>query len=222
MNTYGRWAHLRAALIAMHLLAITLMALPNPGSGLQRSAWKDPTVQQEFGVWRGRLAAVGWAMDPDEFEQFLWSQATRYHQARKEVLSPFDWYYRYFGTWQSWRMFVAPHRFPARLEIQIDAGDGAWKSIYVARSPTYTWNREQFDHERFRAAVFRYGWPAYKRTWSQFAVWAAGRVFDDYPDAQAVRLRFYKYRSLSPAEVLDGKQPEGRYINPRIIRRAAP
>jgi len=219
MNTQPGWAHLRAALITVHLLAITLMALPNPGSGLQRSAWQDATVQQEFGVWRGRLATMGWAMEPDEFEDFLWSQATRYHQARKAVLAPFDWYYRYFGAWQSWRMFVAPHRFPARLEIHIDRGDGAWEPIYVARSPTYDWNRVQFDHERFRAAVFRYGWPAYKRTWGQFAAWTSQRVFDDYPDAKTVRLRFFKYRTLSPAQVMDSQQPEGSYIHPRIYRR---
>lgn len=219
MDQAGRWAHLRAVLIATHLVAITLMALPNPGSGLQRSAWKDATVQQEFGVWRGRLAALGWELEPAEFEQFLWSNAMAFHKGRKAVIAPFDWYYRYCGTWQSWRMFVAPHRYPARLEIAIDRGDGTWDAIYQARSPTLNWNREQLDHERLRAAVFRYGWPAYKRTWTQFAIWNAGKIFEDYPEAQAVRLRFFKYRSPSPAEVRAGDEIDGTYIHPRIIRR---
>jgi hypothetical protein len=213
------WAHLRAALIAVHLVAITLMALPNPGSGLQRSAWKDKTVQQEFRVWRGRLAALGWEMTAPEFEDLLWSKATAFYKGRKAVISPFDWYYRYFGAWQSWRMFVAPHRYPARLEIAIDQGDGQWVSIYQARSETLDWNRAQMDHERLRAAVFRYGWPAYQRTWTEFATWAARGVFEDYPEAERVRLRFFKYRSLSPEEAAAGEELDGSYIYPRVIRR---
>jgi hypothetical protein len=145
--------------------------------------------------------------------------ATGFQETRNYVIAPFDPYYRYFGTWQSWRMFVAPHRFPARLEIDIDNGDGDWRPIYQARSPEYNWNQAQFDHERFRAAIFRYSWPAYRRTWKQFAQWSAARVMDDYPDVVSVRLRFFKYRTPSPEEVLGGAEVHGKYINTRIYKR---
>ena len=52
------WAHIRTLFIAVHLLAITLMALPAPSGGMSRSAWKDPTVQAEFG--RGLSASMPW------------------------------------------------------------------------------------------------------------------------------------------------------------------
>ena len=110
----SRWDQVRAVFITIHLVAITLMALPNPSAGLQRSAWRDPTVQQEFAIWRARLGQVGLEMEAQEFEAQLWEFASQFRDVRQALLAPFDPYYRH-GTWQSWRMFVAPHRYPARL-----------------------------------------------------------------------------------------------------------
>ena len=216
------WTHLRTGLITVHLVAIFLMALPNPSAGLQRSAWRDPTVQQEFAVWRSRLTWLGVEMTPKEFEEHLWDFASGFHGVRRAVLAPFDPYYRHFGTWQSWRMFVAPHRYPARLHIDIQEASGGWTPIYVARSEEYSWNQGQFNHERFRAALFRYGWPNYGSYHRQFSNWVADRVLSDFPEAQAVRVRFYKFRTLSPAETLRGDTVDGKYINARIVRRKDP
>ena len=49
------WPHIRALLISVHVLAVILGALPAPSGGMKRGAWRDPTVQDEFAAWRGRL-----------------------------------------------------------------------------------------------------------------------------------------------------------------------
>ena len=113
------WPHLRAALVVAHLTAITLMAMPAPVGGLDRRTWKDPTVQAEFAVWRARLGALGVERTPKAFEDDLFRVAKGLVDVRDEVLAPFQPYYRWCGTWQSWRMFVAPHTHPSRMRVEV-------------------------------------------------------------------------------------------------------
>src|SRR5581483_8997566 len=63
----GWFAHLRALLVALHLVAITVLAAPSVGEGLSRWAWQDPTVQDEFADWTGRLNRWGVAITRQQF-----------------------------------------------------------------------------------------------------------------------------------------------------------
>lgn len=197
----------RAAFVALHLFAVTYMAMPSAGSGLNRSAWSDPTVQNEFRSWTTRLNALGWGIRQDELEDHLWGIASGYEGVRSAILDPFEPYFVYCGTWQSWRMFVAPHRYPGRLEIEVDHGEG-WEPLYVARSNEHTWHRSQLDHDRARAAIFRYSWKHYRVHRAAFADWVAHQVMEEDPDARRVRISWMRYRTPSPEEVLAGKEPE--------------
>jgi hypothetical protein len=200
-------AHARALFVAEHVFAITAMATPSPGVGLNRKAWKDPTVQGKFSAWTTRLNGLGVDVAEPELEDFLWTFANGYEDARDTVLDPFTPYFRYTGAWQSWKMFVAPHRFPARLEIEVDRGNG-FEPLFVERSPTATWRRSWFDHDRMRAAVFRYGWAHYRTARSQFADWVDRQVRADFDDVRQVRVSFVKYRTPSPAETRAGIRAE--------------
>ncbi|MEQ1568227.1 MAG: hypothetical protein ABMA64_21490 [Myxococcota bacterium] len=199
--------HLVAAFVAFHLFAVTFCALPSVGSGMNRSAWRQPTVQGEFRAWNDRLRAFGWTGTQAELEDHLWAFASGYESARAVVMRPLAPYLDTFGTWQSWKMFVAPHRFPARVEIHVDRGAG-WEPVYVARSSTHDWLAGYFDHDRFRAALFRYGWEHYRNTRKEFATWVAGRAADAFPDAHRVRVSFVRYRTRSPEEVRAGTPVE--------------
>jgi hypothetical protein len=214
----GGWAWIRAVFIAFHLTAITLMAFPAPSGGMSKKAWKQPTVQAEFRAWRERLARMGVEMSPDEFEARLWGLATGFMTARTRALKPFAPYYRYCGTSQSWRMFVAPHRFPARLELRIEEG-GRWRTIYEMRHPEHDWYAAHFDHDRMRAGVFRYGWPQYASHYKRFSEFYARRALADFPEATAFESRFFSYRTLSPDEASAGMDPDGRLIASRVTRR---
>jgi len=154
--------HLVAAFVAVHLFAVTLCAIPSVGPGMSRVAWKQPTVQGEFQAWTERLNGWGLSITEPVLEDRLWTFASAYEGVRGKVMAPFDPYFDYCGTWQSWKMFVAPHRFPERLEIEIDRGQG-WELVYEARSSEHTWLGSWLDHDRFRAALFRYAWEQYAR-----------------------------------------------------------
>lgn len=204
------WDHLRALLVALHVLAVVLVAVPAPEGGMNRNAWKDPTVQAEFASWAGRLAAMGLELSPSELEDRLWTLAERWSKGRSIVLKPIRPYTRYAGTGQPWRMFVAPHTHPSRLFIELRE-EGEWRTIFVARDPTRTWRAEQLDHDRARAALFRYAWPGYSRSWKLMASWLAERAAEDFPEATHVRLSFARQRTPSPEEVRTGVEPEVRF-----------
>ncbi len=210
MSESGIWPHLRALLIALHLVAIGLMAVPAPDGGMNRSAWRDPTVQGEFEAWTTRLNALGLDWSQTEVEDTAWELASGYQHVRRALLWPFKPYYTYCGTWQSWRMFVAPHRYPARLQIEVETPDG-WELLYVARNERFDWHATQLDHDRMRAAIFRFGWRPYRSHYKRFGRWVAAQVAREQPDATRVQLKFWKYRTASPEEVASGNLPDGRF-----------
>jgi len=200
------WKHVRGVLVALHLFVVTFMALPSASGGMNRRAWADPTVQTEFAAWSARLRSYGVDVTPPELEETMWSFATSYEGVRNAVLKPFRPYLRITGTSQSWKMFVAPHRFPSRMEIDIDRGAG-FETVFVERSGTYDWMRTWFDHDRMRSVVFRYGWPHYGAARKEFANWVAERAAQDFPGATRVRVSFLSYRTPSPDEVRAGIRP---------------
>ena len=61
-----RWAHVRGALVLLHVVAVLVLALPNTGGSVaNRSSWKNPTVQGELRVWASRLSSLGIDTDAD-------------------------------------------------------------------------------------------------------------------------------------------------------------
>lgn len=210
-------AHLTATLVLLHLVAVTLMAIPAPGGGMARSSWKDPTVQAELQAWHQTLSPLLPGVDAAQFEEGLYAFASRYMKARGAVLKPFAPYYRYAGTVQSWRMFVAPHRYPARLRIEVERG-GAFETVYLARDAEADWLASHLDHDRWRSAIFRFAWKSYRRHYEAFGRWVADRAREDFPDATRVRLSFDKYRTPSPEEVREDRRPPAE----RILERTLP
>jgi hypothetical protein len=201
----GAVRHLVALFVAVHLFAITLCALPSVGSGMNRSAWKQPTVQGEFQAWTEKFNRLGWAVTEPELEDRLWAFASGYEGVRAKVLAPFEPYFDYCGTWQSWKMFVAPHRFPAKMQIEIDRGAGwGWSTRAAAAARL---DGGLLHHDRFRAALFRYEWEHYKTARREFVDWVAMRAAEVYAEASRARVSFLRYRSPSAQEVRAGVVP---------------
>jgi hypothetical protein len=198
-------AHWRALFVLFHLVAVTLMALPAPEGAMDRANWADPTVQAEIAVWARRLS-----VPPADLEEALWRFATRYTAARDRVLAPFGPYYEWCGTEQSWRMFVAPHRHPTRLHVDVREG-GEWRAVFVERDREHAWLARQLCSYRFRSLTFRFGWPSYAGEYRSFADWLAHQAARDFPDADRVRVRMFRFRTPSPAEVRAGRPVEGRF-----------
>ncbi len=187
--------------MALHIIAVTLRALPAPGNAaMNKSAWQAVTVQRELSAWNGRINKLGISMSDAEFQEHLWRFSVAFMRARGEVLAPFDWYYMYFGTWQSWRMFVAPDTHPSRWQLRIRE-HGEWRTIYEERSPLYTFKRRLFDNVQMRYAMFLFGWAQHPQDYADFADWVFKQVKINFPQADMVESRFLTYDTPSPAQV---------------------
>ncbi len=203
-------AHLLGLFVIAHLAAVILQGIPDPGVGLKRSAWRDETVQQEFQVWAGFLSRFGGEVTATELQDRVWTIAKGFTDFRAALVQPFRPYRDYIGVRQPWRMFVAPHRFPTALVIDVHEDD-QWRIVYADRSPEHTWRVGTFGHDRMRAAIFRYGWPGYARIYGDFGRWVAGLAATDFPDARYIRVRMFRRRTPSPEEVRAGDIPPGEY-----------
>ena len=205
------WPHLVAAYVAYHIVSILVAAIPGLDGAMDRQSWKDPTVQNEFSAWANRLDGLGIEMDAARLEDVAWRFAETWIACRRVLMTPFYAYQRTVGAEQSWSMFVAPHRHPSRLCIDIRQEGGQWQSVYIARSDEDVWRRDQFDHIRFRSAVFRYAWPQYKTVFENLAAWIATQVQEDFSEADQVRVRFFRFTTLSPEQIREGDIEKGEY-----------
>ena len=212
MNVNSKWEHVRGILIASHILAIILMALPSPQGGMRRSAWANETVQAEFAAWTVRLDQLGYSTTQEELEENLWELANRVTSIRRTVLTPIEPYAKYMGTQQSWRMFVAPHRYPARLHVEIKYSDSDWETISIFGDSDANWMDTAFENDRFRSALFRYGWASYGHARGRFNQWLAQKAAHDFPDASHLRTRWFRYQTPSPEQVLSRAEVEGEFI----------
>jgi hypothetical protein len=203
-------AHLLGIFVIAHLAAVVLQGIPDPGVGLKRSAWSDKTVEQEFRVWASFFSRFGAEVTVEELQDRIWSIAKGFTDFRSALVRPFRPYRDYIGVRQPWRMFVAPHRFPTALVIDVHEED-EWRIVYADRSPEHTWRVGTFGHDRMRAAIFRYGWPSYRRIYGDFGHWVAGLAATDFPEARYVRLRMFRRRTPSPEEVRAGDIPPGEF-----------
>lgn len=207
-------SQLRALFVAVHVAAIALSAVPSPEGGLSRANWNDPTVQGEMAAW-SRV----FGMKPEPFTDALYGVAVRYQEGLDVILWPVVRWERLTGTGQSWKMFIAAHRFPSRLRIEArpaasgsrraaPADDAGWELLFEERSPDATWMAAAFDVERLRASIFRWSWPGYAKSGKRACAALALRAFAEDPARVEVRCRFLKVRSLSPDEAARGEHPE--------------
>ncbi|MEZ4294508.1 MAG: hypothetical protein R3B70_06000 [Polyangiaceae bacterium] len=199
------WPTIRAVLVAYHVLAVVVLSFPAPPSGMKRSSWDHPTVQNEFRLWADRLSSVGWKMTPKEFDAMLWSLSGKVVSAREKVIAPFDPYTVYSGARQSWRMFVAPQRYPVRIEVSVREGRGPWRKLYASRSDEHTWRADTFERYRMRRVVFQTAWDAQGRHFKMLCDWIAAQAAKDFPDATELMVEQIRYRTPDPAEALEGK-----------------
>jgi hypothetical protein len=217
-SPHSLWAHLRGLLVALHLAAVTLLALPALGEGLNRWAWQDPTVQEEFADWTCRLNRWGVHVTQQQFEDDLYDVGLAYESARARALAPFGRYYEYCGTFQSWRMFAGPHRYPSRLHIEVEeAGD--WQSVYVKSDPDHTWLSDRLDHYRMRPFLYRLSWYRYAEfgDFNDLARWVARQAARDFPGAGRVSVSLHMSRTPSPDEVNAGQPIKGECVSKVVL-----
>lgn len=197
--------------IVFHATAIFLSSVPTPGQGLNRKNWADPTVQEEFATWANLLGVESEALQDNIYEA-----AKLLQNSRDAVMEPFERYLKQTGSAQSWKMFVAAHRYPTRLQIQVREGV-EWETVFYEHDPVATWRAERFGNERMRASVFAWGWSSAARRWTSACQGFAEELYAERPALKSVRCRFLKRRSPSPEQVLSGTADEGEFVLERLV-----
>ena len=86
------WPQIRTILISIHLIAITLKAIPAPEGAMNRADWRNPTVQAEFKDFTQKLNRAGLNITQRELEDELWFLSKQYMKIRKGMLRPFRTY----------------------------------------------------------------------------------------------------------------------------------
>ena len=208
------WAHVRGILVAAHILAVIVLAIPDAGeAGTNRAVWNTPTVKGEFEAWAEKLRGYGFDVEADELEEDMWSAANGWTDGLATIRTPLQPYVEYAGVRQRWRMFVGPHRHPAILHVAVHE-QGQWRAVYIPRRDEYAWRKDQFDHIRLRSALFRYGWPSHARDYGRLAVWIAHRAAEDFPEADYALIRLIEYRTQTPQEVEAGVERKHEFRQP--------
>lgn len=188
--------HAVAAFVVLHLAASCADALPNPGPGMDRRAWREPRVRHELSVWAERVG-----MERKAFEESLWGIANAWVKIRAAIVSPFRPYLDVSGVRQSWAMFIAGTRHRDRFQIRgrdcgVDDRSCDWRPLYTRNVDGEDWLKPELEHPRLRSATFRWMWPDHTRRYSLSCRNLARRAFADEPALQAMQCRFE--RSLSP------------------------
>ncbi len=204
------WPQIRTILISLHLIAIILKAIPAPEGAMNRADWRNPTVQAEFKDFTQKLNRAGLNITQREVEDELWALSRQYMKIRKGMLRPFQTYYRFAGADQNWRLFVAPHMYPSKLNIEILV-DEEWQTIYQPFNTNMRWQASLIENSRFRPSIFRYSWPRYKKHYHAFGEYLGKQAAIDFPEAIRLRTRWWNAKSPSPEQVLNDTQPKGKW-----------
>jgi hypothetical protein len=97
--------------------------------------------------------------------------------------------------------------------LHIDISEqGQWRPVFIERDPEHRWLARQFGSYRFRAFLFRLGSPGFEGEYQKFAQWVAARAAEDFPRADHVRVRQFRFAIRSPGEVRGGKPVDGEFV----------
>jgi hypothetical protein len=207
----------RLAFVLFHLAAITVAAMPSPIGMTRRSDWNTPEVRVELAAWTRRLASVGLDVEVEALEGALRPMLERWARAHRKTRRPFAPYYACCGTDQSWRLFVAPNRFPTWLGVDVHV-DGRWQSVYREHSRSHTWMQPTLATDRMRALVHLYARPDRRADLERLARWFRDTAARDFPGATAVRIRHVRARLPTPAELRAGTRPPATTVS-EVVRR---
>lgn len=194
------WKHVRAALIAVHLAVITVAAFPTPAGYLTEKNKTVPEVKASLEAWGAIAIDLGIAEDQPAFVDLVWRAGQGLVDARAAVIDPFESYFWLTGTRQSWRMFGSVDRRVGRFEVHL-LENGEWRPLYIDLTE-HDWSAALLEQERVRALRKLFAIGGGKRSYKHFVRFLADRAEADFPEAEALRVRFQGLDIPAPDVVL--------------------
>lgn len=211
---------LRAILILVHLVLVTLMAAPAPVSGMRKALFKSDQGQEQLAGWAEVARAVGWRGSDQDFEALIWETGRGWLAVRAGVLGSFAPWFQHSGTRQGWRMFSVVGRRPTTLEIEVQRGEG-WERVFVTGDElAEQWRDRQLDQERVRAFLSDYAQLTNRKGYDRFVRgWVAPALFADDPAITSVRVQLRRRVALPAARARTGERGRERLHWRVIVRR---
>lgn len=190
--------HLRALFVAFHVIAVLILALPQPGSFMHERMWRRPPAQAAFRSASDAARAVGADLSPAEVQDIAWAVGSAWQRARRRTVRHLDRYVTLCGVKQGWSMFADVPETSGRLEVEVERG-GAWAPAYISQDPGHDWRGGELRQERLRAFISDFSWRRRKGTFPRFAEALGRRAAADFPDATRLRARMRTVHFPDPA-----------------------
>jgi hypothetical protein len=207
------WAQIRAVLIAVALLAHGIYALPIP-EPVSNTDVKNEVRQRDIAVWREWMASVGLEVSLEQFERTLIDTTQALSKLHRTLKKPFKPAFDLVGANQAWALFASASTSPDRLVIEIDRGEG-WEPILRRLDPCCPWREPQLQYRRLRG-VWDGQTKSMRAGYKGLTKWLAHKVFEEYPDAQRMRVYLERGVSVYPWQEPD---PTLKIMHERVHRR---
>lgn len=190
--------HVRAVLIAVHLVLITGLAIEVPL--VSPKDLKKPAIAAWITRTSEKLNDAGLSMSREEFQDqvVIWGGGLR--TVLLAIRKPGNVYAKYAGVKQSWQMFAGVPTHSAYFFIEIDHGEG-FEPLYTARSHEAAWRKPFFDHGRIRTFINHFVRKKNGKGWKRLSRYVRTTVGEAFPDAKRVRMGMQAV-TFPPPEVL--------------------
>lgn len=193
-----RWATARAAFVAFHLAAISLMGLPEPE--VEPGDLNNPEVQDWFKKATRRLNDWGLGVTEDQVRETAITWGRGWLTFNDVALAPANAYGRTVGASQSWRMFGEVPTQSAVLVIEAKVG-ASWSVIHMSRYSDLTWRKSFWDQERMRAFQNQFTRKKARSAWDRMVKWLAVELREDFPEHEKLRVSMQTVKNPAPEEL---------------------
>lgn len=203
------WPEVRAALLAFHVVAVALLAIP--GAGLRSTkGLRSRTLQADVADYAARLG-----MTPAELTGVIESVAAKALVVQRG-LAPFELYAQVTGAKQGWAMFASPQRHPSEVHVEGRGADGRWVFLYRPHDPEATFMGGFMRHNRVRKFTGRFARAARRSNYDGLAAHLARRACMEKEELAEVRVSLWSYPALDRAAVERGERPRGHRERPSL------
>ncbi len=198
---------LRNLFIGLHLLAVTLIALPSPAGQMSEKRFAAPATQQLFARVATLLGGIGVDTSAGAISDFSWVAGRGIVAVRTAVLAPLQPYYTLAGTRQSWRMFTDISAHQGRIEI-IAERDGEQEVLFIDNT-AHRWQAQLLEQERVRSIRSAFSRRKNKRHYLRLCRWLAAQAAEDFPSADALIVQMRALTLAGPEVVRAAGVPAG-------------